>query len=545
MASSRSALPTVLLLAAALCGCGSSSAEVAPAVTSRPATAAPAPTVAAAPDEGETCRARIRELESEEALPGAPGFEANRIAILGRAQGEPMVFVRAPVAADPADQSDDARRSLEVFAKGRPGGRVLGLVKRHKTDKPLLRSLLLRQGYVYAEDPQDALSFAAHVKLTDLFDDPKIFVQRGSETHELARVEEKRPSETHYKFAGGIFAGQTANLQLGDRLALTQDELSTPLHRDLAALAEETGFERAKLLRMTEHAIVADLQFGARTVRALIETKGAAATLACIAEDEGTRQEIAAYREEEGTRLRALASIRDAVTTLVHESMRFDRPFDEKGPDKDGQLRPAWTTAYLQGRTSFGYEGHSYPVFNPAGRAWPPEVCVDFVLDSYERAGGTWYSDRDLPPGRVERHFAWVSDVRALRGVIGFGETAEKHPELFEVRRFQGNERIQFGERQRFFDFLATHTHELRAGDVVAIHGLKRDDRIHQHAILVERTDPITGFAYGLADQMRRPRRRTWEGIMAEAPKRSLLFRVRPKDVVFDAIDPAGKAPDR
>ena len=111
-------------------------------------------------------------------------------------------------------------------------------------------------------------------------------------------------------------------------------------------------------------------------------------------------------------------------------------------------------------------------------------------------------------------------------------------PEMFDVRRFAGNERIQFSERERFFKFLVDHTEDIHAGDVVAIHGYKRDDRVHQHAIFVERTDPITGFAYGLADQMYRPRRRTWEGIMAEAPKRSLLFRVHPKDEIFAAIDP-------
>jgi len=75
-------------------------------------------------------------------------------------------------------------------------------------------------------------------------------------------------------------------------------------------------------------------------------------------------------------------------------------------------------------------------------------------------------------------------------------------------------------------------------GDVVAIHGLKRDDRIHQHAILVDRTDPLTGFPYGLADQMKRPRRRTWEGIMAEAPKRSLLYRVRPTAALIEKMTP-------
>jgi hypothetical protein len=39
---------------------------------------------------------------------------------------------------------------------------------------------------------------------------------------------------------------------------------------------------------------------------------------------------------------------------------------------------------------------------------------------------------------------------------------------------------------------------------------------------------------------MKRPRRRTWEGIMAEAPLRSLLFHVRPGPAVLDALVAGG-----
>ncbi len=106
------------------------------------------------------------------------------------------------------------------------------------------------------------------------------------------------------------------------------------------------------------------------------------------------------------------------------------------------------------------------------------------------------------------------------------------------MRRFVGKERIEFRERSRYFQFLTDHADEVRPGDVIAIHGLKRDERIHQHAILVEYADPITGFPSGLADQMKRPRRRTWEGIMAEAPLRSLLYRARPTADVFAKLDP-------
>jgi hypothetical protein len=533
-------LLAIAALSSASSGCKLSHAESGEVPAGGGAAAAPSGVSAAAAGdvEGDRCRARVKEIEALPALPGAPGFEANRVAILGRARGEPMVFTRAPQAADPASLSADARRSLEVFAKERRGARVTALVKRFKQDKATLRALLLREGYAYAEDPLDALALAADVKLVDLFDEPSIYLQRGARVHKLARVEDKAGKEKRYVFEDGPFAGMAADLLFGDRVALSQDQLAAPLHRDLAALADEAGFDRATVVRATDKAMLADLRFGERRARAVLDTEGAAVRLACLAEDAEARAAVDAYRKARAPKLRALGVIRDAVTALVSEAMRFDRPLNEKSPDKDGQMRPVWMTAYLQGRASYSFEGNGYPVYDAQGRAWPPEVCVDFVLDSFERGTGTWFRPKGEAPARAVGRFTWIDDMREQRGVIGFGQHAEKHPELFEVRRFAGAERIPFGERERFFKFLADHADEIHAGDVVAIHGEKRDNRIHQHAILVERTDPITGFAFGLADQMRHPRRRTWEGIMAEAPKRSLLFRVHPKDSIFAAIDP-------
>jgi hypothetical protein len=536
MNSPRSSARLTLLFAAALAGCGTSRAEVGAGASAQPS-AVTAATPAPADEEGDRCRARVAELQAAPELPGAPGFEQNRIAILGRARGEPMVFVRTPKQVDPETLPPEAKKSLETFTKARPPGRVLALVKRHKTDKPMLRTLLLREGYTYAEEPADALALAADVKLVDLFDETTIYLQRGVRTHKLARVLEQK--ESRYVFDGGPLAGITADLLFGDRVALAPEELGAPLHRDLAALSEEQGFDRTKIVRTTDKAIVADLRFGAQTVRAVLDSEGAAVRLSCLTADPGARAAVDTFREQQAPRLRALASVREAITAIASEQIRFDRPLDEKGPDKDGQLRPAWMTAYLQGRTSFNWDDRTYPVYDTQGRAWPPMVCVDFVLDSFERAGGSWFRPKADKPGKTLGRFTWIDDMRQVRGVIGFGERAEKHPELFEVRRFAGRERIPFSERVRFFQFLTDHADEIRPGDVVAIHGMKRDDRIHQHAIFVERTDPITGFAYGLADQMRRPRRRSWEGIMAEAPKRSLLFRVHPRDAIFTAIDPA------
>jgi hypothetical protein len=164
---------------------------------------------------------------------------------------------------------------------------------------------------------------------------------------------------------------------------------------------------------------------------------------------------------------------------------------------------------------------------------------VDFVLDSFERTSGTWFHPLGEHPKRERGRLDFSetgNDNR--RGVIPFGEFAGKHPELFDLIRFTGGERIPFGDRARFFAELEARGDDVRAGDIVAIQGKKADGKIHQHAILVEWTDPVTGFAAGLADQMRRPRRRTWEGIMAEAPLRSLFYRVRPTEDVFAKLDP-------
>ncbi len=544
MTSPRSAAPFAVAVAALVSACSGShdaGTSGAPASSDTSAssgisTASIAANAPAGDEEIARCQARVKEIEALPEVPGDPAFTANRIAILGRARGEPMVLTRTPVAADAATLGPEAKRSMEVFAKERPRSRVISLVKRHKSDKPLLRALLLREGYAFTEDPQDALAIAADVKLPDLFDEAIVYLQRGSRIYKLARVEAKKDSR--YTFEGGPFAGMQADLQFGDRVVLTEAELAAPLHRDFAGLQDEIGFDRAAIVRMTDKAALVDLAFGDRRARAVIEANGASLRLECIAEDADSRAAVAAHRRDTGPRRRALGAIREAITTIVSEVPRFDRPIGEKSPDKDGQMRPVWMTAYLQGRTSFSYEGGGYPVFDAQGRAWPPEVCVDFVLDSFERAGGTWFRPKGETLGRTVGRFAWADDLRQTRGVIGFGERAEKHPELFEVRRFVGAERTPFAERERFFRFLAEHTSEIHAGDVVAIHGEKRDNRIHQHAIFVERTDPLTGFAYGLADQMSHPRRRTWETIMAEAPKRSLLYRVHPRDVIFAAIDP-------
>lgn len=505
----------------ALAGCGDGPAQAAPVA---PSSAEPAATTTPPDTELDACRARIAELSSEEALPGTPELDARRAEIFGRARGEPLVWLREPRRSD-----DERARALA----DKPGfSSVKAVLTRHRGDRPSLRALLLREGYVFASDPHEALALVTLLELPALFDEPRIVLQRGERVLELTRTTGRFAS---YRDADG----RAAELLLGDRVATSREALGAPLHRDLRALARRTGFDRARIERRSHEALLAQLRFGKSWVKAVLASEGAALKIECFDAPRAERARLARWGEEDARRRAALARLRSAIDEQVAEAVPFDRPKDEKTAERDGQLRPEWRWAYQRGLSFFSHEEVSYPVFDAKGRPLPPQMCVDFVLDSFERASGTWYAPRGPELGRKVGSLDFDAfGIKNRRAVLAFEKFAEEHPELFEHQRMKPEERIPFGERPRFFRFLVDNADRFRPGDVVAIQGKKADGLIHQHAILIEDTDPLSGFPDALADQMKRPRRRTWEGIMAEAPLRSLLFHVRPKERVLLALAP-------
>ncbi len=495
-------------------------------------------------DEAFTaCKVRYDALIATAPSPGAKSYDAHRAAFLGRVRGEPVVFVREPVAAPESALGKAALAAKRAFDKEPPGIRVFKLEDRLKHDPIGLRTALLREGYFYADDPNDLFSMVERVSLTDLFDEPTLFLLRRGSVEKLARAGTTR--EPTYVFTQGKLKGRPAQLLFGDRVGTSESDLASPLHRDIATLADHEGFERMRIDRLTETDLAVTLRYGETEAKAVVTSSGSVVTLSCLAEPSATRALTKAHAESTARHREAIRALRDTVTEVVFEALPFDRPRAVTGPDRDGELRPFWTGAYLAGRQAFEHDGSTYLVYHANGRPNPPEVCVDFVLDSFERTAGSWYAPRGEKPQRTKGRLSFDDHEQSRpRGVIALGTFAEKLPDLFDMRRFTGNERIPFGDRDRFFAFLEEHADLFEPGDILSIQGLKRDDRVHQHAILLEAVDPITRFPYALADQMRLPRRRSWEGIMAEAPKRSLYYRAHPKSGIMDtlAVSPSATA---
>ncbi len=521
----RHEIVTCWLVAAALLGCRSTGTPPSPPAeadaSESAATAEPARDT-----EREQCQLELASVAQGEPALGAPAFEQKRATLLGRAHGHAVIWVREPLPTADALLPERAAQLREQLREASPYRRVRVLKAQYAGDRKTLRLLMLREGYLYASDPGEALALVNRLKLTDLFEENEIWLQRGESISRLARRAGKWPD---YRYADGERMGHPAKLLLGDRVATNRAALRDPLHRDVQALAHRTGADRLAINQLTAHGVDTRLRFGETWVRALLVSDQARLELRCLDAPEPLRRTVTAWEQADIPRRAALASLRHAVTTQVDEALPFDRPRGIADHFSDGQLRPLWRWAYLTGHQSYAYEEDLYPVFDGEGQPAPPQMCVDFVLDSFERAAGSWYRPRSEPRERAIGALDFdAHGIENRRAVLAFGDFAEQHPELFSFRRFAEEERVPFGQRDRFFGYLVEHADEFRPGDVVAIQGRKEDGYIHQHAILVEDTDPITGIPHALADQMRRPRRRTWEGIMAEAPKRSLYFHARP-----------------
>ncbi len=462
---------------------------VAPLGCERPADATVAspsrstPAAASAPPREPTCGERLAAASGT--TPAVFVDPKLRAEVFGRARGEPVVFERLP--------------------EGTAG--TLAEKRRKARTRAELRALVLSEGYLASFRPDDALALATRLTLSDLFDEPRIFLQRGEREVALVR-REVRGGHRYEREGGG-----RAELLLFDRIGV--EPLARPLHVDLSAAAIREGLSVLSNVGIAPSFVTADLAGGGR---ALFWREGAKLTLACVDGPDGDR----AARQ---ARLARIERLREAVEAQIDEAHPFDRPRGEKTAEKDGQLRPLWNAAYARGATSFVGEGGVYPVFDAEGRPAPPEVCVEFIVDSLERASGTWYraDRRERTRGTLDFD---GHGLKNRRGVLAFEAWASSSG-LYESRRYTVAERVPFGLRSRFFEGLLDRR-DVEPGDVVAIQGEKRDGLIHQHAILVLRTDPLSGFPFDLADQMKQPRRRTWEGIMAEAPRRSLLYRLRP-----------------
>lgn len=490
----------------------------------------PAVSTPPAPPEPEpepSCEERIKAALEAPALPGALTNEVDRAHVLLYAKTEPVVFVRRPEADPHSTQSARVYRSQ--FERSNYPYSILKGVWPALTIKPeFARQVLLREGYLYAEKPAQAFALVDLVSPQQLYSHDTIWIQRGEN---LLFAERTRTG--HYIFKNGPEQGQRVKLMLFDRIGV--GEPPEPLHRDFASLRRRLGFNRAKIQHLGEHQIVAELRYDTTWVQSLLRSEGARLALECEVETDENRAVIARVRQEHARRTPVLDALKRAMVAQVDEKLPFDEPLTEYG-QQDGQLRPRWAAAYLAGKLSFDFQGDTYYVFGPSGAPLVPQVCVDFVFDTFERASGTWWRRRGEPRERVigKLDLLTLSD-ETRRRAMGFVDFALNNPDDFEVEALPESERVPFKYGRELTQYLLKESDRYRAGDVVLIRGYAPWDKpwrpkvMHVHSFFIFDNDPITGFPTLLAGNPGRPLLQTWQFEAFRTPERSIWYRVRPK----------------
>ncbi len=481
-----------------------------------------------------SCERQLAQALAEHPLPGTPKLDKNRAVVLLYTKAEPTAFVRTPLPPAHSGAVSEAYRQL-LATTGSPWSNLQRLWGVFSANPELGRSVLLREGYLYAEKPELAFALVDLVAAQQLFSDREIWIQRGERTLTAVRTKAGK-----YEYADGPERGQPVKLLLFDRIGTGTP--APPLHRDFRALRERLGFDRAKLVWLGEHAIVADLRYRSVWVRTLLRSQGAHLELECEAPSAEAASVVTAVRAEHERRKPVLSGLRSAIADGIADGLPFDEPLTEYG-QQDGKLRPRWRMAYDAGQNDYVFNKDRYQVFGYAGQPLVPEVCVDFVFDTFERASGTWWRRRGAPRERVvgRLDFKTLED-QTMRRATSVVDYARAHPESFDFYEVPEADRVPFKFPRRLSDSLVSEADRFQVGDVVLIRGYAPWDKpwkpriMHFHSFFVYETDPLTGQPIVLAGNPGRPLLQTWQFEAFRTPERSIWYRIRPHLAWLESI---------
>lgn len=484
----------------------------------------------------------IAAAKTTPALEGAAHFEAQRAAMVARAKSEPVFFVRAPRLPESASKEARAlRQHLDESEFGWRAVRELRELLEH--NRALAKEVLLPEGYLYSETPNLAFALVSQVRPADLFDTEELWIQRG-----VVTMRAKKDEDQGYVYVDGPEAGNRVRLLHLDRLSAT-GEFGDAIHRDFRQLRGSLFFEQARITHLTSDAIVAELRYGQHWVPSLLRSHGAELRLEAEAIEPAIADALTQTRDELRRRAVAVSALRGAMLAMINEALPFDEPKTEVGQE-DGKLRPEWVRAYTSGRSTYEYNEDRYEVFDALGRPRVPQVCIDFMIDTFERAGGAWWQPRatkvrQKAPGRL--NLGDFSRSR-LRQTTYLRELALERTDMFEVVDVPERDRIELGYKDQFFAWLGQRVSDFQAGDMILIRGLTPWDEVeeHTHSFFIYETDPISGVPIAIAGNAGPANLWSWETEARRTPKRTVRTRIRPKLAWLESfIDTNAKDPQQ
>jgi hypothetical protein len=231
--------------------------------------------------------------------------------------------------------------------------------------------------------------------------------------------------------------------------------------------------------------------------------------------------------KDEPSRLSLMLPIIHEMTAQQMDKLPFDEPRHEYGRQLDGKLRPYWEEAYFNKHTKYAFEGGVYYTMGP--KPMVPQVCADFIVDTIDRAAGTWYSSDLKHPKKIIGKLNFRKEIldsklepRNASHLIKFFDS---HPDDFEMI-FQGDG-MEVGDANALKVWMQTM--KVQIGDIVIIRGKAPWDHgkeIHWHSFFVTRVND-SGIPYMIMGNAGHPKEVMVEDEVKRAPKRKVVAIIR------------------
>jgi hypothetical protein len=446
-----------------------------------------------APAIENTCQIEIDKILSEN---NNTGFIDNRLELLIRAKGEPILFER-----EPKTSEDDINSPFykSINSVGDEWRKLSSLLPVFKTNPKAARRALLKEGYLYNENVAMAGYLVEYLKLTHLFNEKFIWVHRGNH---IMKAENKG---TYYMFVDGPLKNNRADILLFDRISLKEPKDS--LHIDLKSIKDLYNPDNISIIDIKKDYIIAKLD----DVDFLFNRYGSNLEFNCSNKEYNKKPNY------------GLGKLKKSIMIMVDEKLPFDEPKTEYG-QQDGLLRETWLSAYNRKRDKYYVNGDIYKTFNPGGFPRVPQVCVDFLVDTLDISCNTWYNSQ------IKSSSFKTSDYN-MRSISDFTRFAKDNPEWFDV--FEFKDKIEIGS----LNFHKNTSHyDLREGDMVFITGKVPWDKreMHSHSFFIFQTDPLTNYPVLLAGNAGPAALRSWGFETRRTPRRYINKVIRIKPGLFD-----------
>ncbi len=544
----------VFSLAILLClGCERAERQAAEEGEAHPTSAPPAPVPTAAPPVVDPCLVQVEQLQNEPQVPGTPVFDSHRAEILARARAVPLLFKRVPQA-DLAGLTDDEVRLTHKYRKvliksQDPASDIQVILRRTTRRYALRRAIFLSEGYLFAELPLLALRLSQVLRLDHLFDDPEVVIERGG--HEFrAYLEDGRYYLPEEPVVGVVPQrmqhGSPAGLLLFDRARTPEESWKSTPGFALNELAKQLAFETASPIFKTENRWGFELRTRGRRSTIVADVSQTEATLVCESTLQQKRSALLFARNQSLLARELVEPVLSAAREIISRRLPFDEPRTEEG-QQDGLLRIAFRKAHRHHRETYEFNGDSYYTYDGFGRPRLPEVCIDFITDSFDWGTGGYWSGRHERARHVRGALYFPSfGIENERSVESLLNYAAAVPSWFDVHFTPKSERVKFLYREKFFAWLAQMHEVYQPGDVVFIYGLRDDEKFHYHSFFIDEKDPVTGVPTLVMANAGPPQARTIEGEMQNAPLRTIVARIRLKpEVLRAAYEQARQRPDQ